>query len=192
VPELEPLRQRLGDLVRAERAERHDRPPLLATVQHLVTRGAGGRYVAVVDDCRGGLRPCRVSVTGPGLPYAFGEGRGVSTRRRPVIELRELESLRAELERQADAALAPRWNANPEDVQKSVARLVLTLVEFIRQLLERQAIRRMEGHTLTPEETENIGVALMRLEETVRDMAPRFGLEPEDLNLDLGPLGRLL
>jgi hypothetical protein len=116
----------------------------------------------------------------------------VSTRRRPAIELRELESLRAELERQADAALAPRWNANPEDVQKSVARLVLTLVEFIRQLLERQAIRRMEGHTLTPEETENIGVALMRLEQTVRDMASRFGLEPEDLNLDLGPLGRLL
>lgn len=73
VPELEALRQRLGDLVRAERVERHDRPPLLATVQHLVPRGAGGRYVAVVDDCRAGLRPCRVSVTGPWLPYAFGE-----------------------------------------------------------------------------------------------------------------------
>jgi gas vesicle protein GvpL/GvpF len=73
VPELEPLRQRLGDLVRAERVERHDRPPLLATVQHLVLRGAGGRYVAVVDDCRAGLRPCRVSVSGPWLPYAFGE-----------------------------------------------------------------------------------------------------------------------
>jgi gas vesicle protein GvpL/GvpF len=73
VPELEPLRQRLGDLVRAERAERQDRPPLLATVQHLVPRGAGGRYIAVVDDCRAGLAPCRVSVTGPWLPYAFGE-----------------------------------------------------------------------------------------------------------------------
>ena len=73
VPELEPLRQRLGELVRGERAERHDRPPLLATVQHLVPRGAGARYVAVVDDCRSGLRPCRVSVTGPWLPYAFGE-----------------------------------------------------------------------------------------------------------------------
>jgi hypothetical protein len=115
----------------------------------------------------------------------------VSRARRPLIEVRELESLRAELERHADA-LTPRWNADPEDVQRSVARLVLTLVEFIRQLLERQAIRRMEGGTLTPEETENIGVALMRLEETVRDMAARFGLEPEELNLDLGPLGRLL
>jgi len=73
VPELEPLRQRLGDLVRAERVERHDRPPLLATVQHLVARGAGARYLDVVDACRTGLRPCRVSVTGPWLPYAFSE-----------------------------------------------------------------------------------------------------------------------
>ena len=109
--------------------------------------------------------------------------------RRPPIEVREIESLRAELERQASA---PRWNADPEDVQRSVARLVLTLVEFLRQLLERQAIRRMERDTLTAEETEDIGLALMRLEETVRDLAERFGLSPDDLNLDLGPLGRLL
>jgi hypothetical protein len=112
--------------------------------------------------------------------------------RRPPIEVRELESLRAELERQAALTDAPRWNANPEDVQRSVACLVLTLVEFVRQLLERQAIRRLEGGTLTPDETEAVGVALMRLEETVRDLAGRFGLEPDELNLDLGPLGRLL
>jgi hypothetical protein len=73
-----------------------------------------------------------------------------------------------------------------------VARLVLTLVEFLRQLMERQAIRRMEAGTLTPEETEDVGRALMRLEETVADIGKRFGLAPEDLNLDLGPLGRLL
>jgi hypothetical protein len=114
------------------------------------------------------------------------------TARRPLLEARELESLRAELERQAAPAGAPRWNADPEDVQRSVARLVLTLVEFVRQLLERQAIRRLEGGTLTAEETEAVGVALMRLEETVRDLAARFELAPEDLNLDLGPLGRLL
>jgi len=53
--------------------ERHDRPPLLATVQHLVARGTGARYVEIVDACRVSLRPCRVSVTGPWLPYAFGE-----------------------------------------------------------------------------------------------------------------------
>jgi regulator of sirC expression with transglutaminase-like and TPR domain len=109
--------------------------------------------------------------------------------RRPPIEVREIESLRAELQRQASA---PRWNADPQDVQRSVAQLVLTLVEFLRQLLERQAIRRMERDSLTAEETEDIGLALMRLEETVRELADRFGLQPEDLNLDLGPLGRLL
>ena len=107
-----------------------------------------------------------------------------------AMQVRELNALRKEIERRVDQA--PRWNADPKDVQKSVARLVLTLVEFIRQLLERQAIRRMEGGTLTAEETENVGVALMRLEETVRDMAARFGLAPDELNLDLGPLGRLL
>jgi hypothetical protein len=112
--------------------------------------------------------------------------------RRPLVEVRELESLRAELERQAALTAAPRWNASPEDVQRSVARLVLTLVEFVRQLLERQAIRRLEGGTLSAEETEAIGVALMRLEETVHDLAARFGLEQHELNLDLGPLGRLL
>jgi hypothetical protein len=103
----------------------------------------------------------------------------------------EIEALREELERRVQE-LAPRWNADPEDVQRSVARLVLTLVEFLRQLMERQAIRRMEAQTLTPEETERIGLALMRLEETIRDIGARFGLAPEDLNLDLGPLGRLI
>ncbi len=108
------------------------------------------------------------------------------------LELAELEELRAELERRAQAAAAPRWNAEPEEVQRSVVALVLTLVEFLRQLMERQAIRRMEAETLTPEEVERVGLALMKLEETVHDLAGRFGIEPERLNLDLGPLGRLL
>ena len=107
------------------------------------------------------------------------------------LEIAELEALRQELESRIATAEAPRWNANPEDVQRSVAKLVLTLVDFIRQLLERQAIRRMDADTLTPEQVEGIGLALMRLEETVNDMAARFGLTAEDLNLDLGPLGRL-
>src|SRR5262245_56874302 len=93
----------------------------------------------------------------------------------------ELRALRRELERKS-AAL--RWNPEPEDVQKSVAQLVLTLVEFIRQLMERQAIRRMEQKTLTPKEVEAIGVALMRLEETIKEIGARFGLSPQDLNLD--------
>jgi regulator of sirC expression with transglutaminase-like and TPR domain len=108
------------------------------------------------------------------------------------LEIAELEALRKELEGRIAKAAAPRWNADPEDVQRSVAKLVLTLVDFIRQLLERQAIRRMDADTLTPEEVEGVGLALLRLEETVEEMARRFGLDPKDLNLDLGPLGRLL
>ena len=107
------------------------------------------------------------------------------------LEVQEIESLRAELDRLASAP-PPRWNADPEDVRRSVAKLVLTLVEFIRQVLERQAIRRMEAETLTADETEAVGLALMRLEETIRDLGAQFGLRPEDLNIDLGPLGRLV
>ncbi len=108
-----------------------------------------------------------------------------------VSEVAELEDLRREIERVAGAAPV-RWNADPDDVQRSVAHLVLTLVEFIRKLLERQAIRRMEAGTLTDEQTEDVGKALMKLEETLRDIAAKFGIHPDDLNLDLGPVGKLL
>ena len=99
--------------------------------------------------------------------------------------------MREQLERLAQAP-PPRWNADPEDVRRSVVKLVLTLIEFIRQLLERQAIRRMDAGTLTPEQTEAVGLALMRLEETIRDLGVQFGIAPEDLTLDLGPVGRLM
>lgn len=108
------------------------------------------------------------------------------------VEVQELESMRAEIERLAKTAAPPRWNADPEDVRRSVGKLVLTLVEFIRQLLERQAIRRMDAGTLTPDETEAVGLALMQLETTVRELGAQFGLSAEDLNLDLGPVGRLM
>jgi hypothetical protein len=107
-----------------------------------------------------------------------------------ALRVRELDALRTELRRRV-AAETPRWNADPEDVQRSVAKLVLTLIEFLRKLFEKQAIRRLEAGTLTPKETEALGLALMRLEETIRDLARRFDLAPEDLKLDLGPLGRL-
>jgi len=108
-----------------------------------------------------------------------------------VTEVAELDELRRELERAAGGSPL-RWNADPDEVQRSVAQLVLTLVEFIRRLLERQAIRRMETGTLTDQQTEDIGRALMKLEETVRDLAARFGIPIDDLNLDLGPAGKLL
>jgi hypothetical protein len=106
------------------------------------------------------------------------------------LPARDVRSLRRELARHA-APTPPRFNADPDDVQRSVGQLVLALVEFIRKLLERQAVRRMDAGTLTPEEIERMGRALMELERTVHDMAARFGLTPEELNLDLGPLGRL-
>jgi hypothetical protein len=109
-----------------------------------------------------------------------------------VTEVAKLDDLRRELERTARSASPQRWNADPDDVQRSVAHLVLTLVEFIRRLLERQAIRRMEAGTLTDEQTEDVGRALMKLEETVLDISAKFGILPDDLNLDLGPVGKLM
>jgi hypothetical protein len=105
------------------------------------------------------------------------------------VQLAELEELQAALARIERGT--PRWNSDPEQVERSVAKLVLSLVDFIRQLLERQALRRMENGTLTSDEEEALGQALMRLEATVHEMAARFGIPPEELNLDLGPLGRL-
>ena len=120
-----------------------------------------------------------------------------------AVSAAELRALRREIEQRMQPQAAPahrvrkgtarrnaggRWNPEPEDVQKSVAQLVLTLVEFLRQLMERQAIRRMEQKTLTPKEVEAVGAGLMKLEETIREIGKRFGLTPDDLNLDLGPL----
>jgi hypothetical protein len=125
-------------------------------------------------------------------------------RRRPATRLRKASArpARSRLSRTqrtrlrrsaASARQAPplRWNPDPEDVQRSVIKLVLSLVEFIRKLMERQAIRRLEEKTLTPEEIENVGIALMKLEQTVYQLAKRFKLDPKDLNIDLGPVGKL-
>jgi len=103
----------------------------------------------------------------------------------------EIGELRRELER-VRGLLPDRVNVDPEGVEQGLAKLVLTLVEFLRQLLERQPIRRMYGGTLADDEIERVGVALMRLEAKVREMAEAFGLDPDDLNLGLGPIGKLL
>lgn len=109
-----------------------------------------------------------------------------------VSEVAELRELRRQLGRARGGSSPLRWNADPDEVRRSVARLVLTLVEFIHKLLERQAIRRMESRTLTARQTEDVGRALMQLEETIREIAATFGISPEDLNLDLGPAGKLM
>lgn len=113
---------------------------------------------------------------------------------RPDEELdtaREVERLTAEL-RELAPALPARLDASPDDIETGVSQLVLTLVEFIRQVLEHQAVRRMEGGTLTDDEMERLGLALMRFEERLDDVREVFGIEKDDLNIDLGPLGRLL
>jgi Gas vesicle protein K len=103
----------------------------------------------------------------------------------------DLELLRNELQH-IRGSLPSRIDVDPEGVDRGLVQLVLTLVEFIRQLLERQAVRRMEGGSLSDEEVERVGLALMLLEQRVHQLADQFGLKPGDLNINLGPLGDLL
>src|ERR1044072_7370817 len=103
----------------------------------------------------------------------------------------ELEALRRELQH-VHGALPSRIAIDAEGVEQGLAQLVLTLIEFLRQVLERQAVRRMEGGSLSDEEVERVGLALMKLEEKVHELAEHFELKPGDLNINLGPLGDLL
>jgi hypothetical protein len=81
---------------------------------------------------------------------------------------------------------------DPESVEKGLVQLVLTLVELVRQLMEKQAVRRMEAGDLSDDEVERVGTTLMLLEEKMSELRDHFGLTADDLNIDLGPLGRLL
>ncbi|TQK42611.1 gas vesicle protein GvpK [Streptomyces sp. SLBN-118] len=85
-----------------------------------------------------------------------------------------------------------RVTLNPDTVERDLAALVLTVVELLRQLMERQALRRVEVGDLTEAQEERIGLTLMLLEDRMELLREKFGLEPEDLNIDLGPLGPLL
>lgn len=85
-----------------------------------------------------------------------------------------------------------RVNLDPDNAEEGLAQLVMTVIELLRQIVERHAIRRVEGGHLTEEQIENLGVALMNLEEKMKELKDIFGLDAEDLNIDLGPLGRLM
>jgi len=102
----------------------------------------------------------------------------------PEVFIEEIEKLQD--------ALPKRIDANPKNVEKGLAKLVLTLVELIRKLLEKQAMRRMEGGSLSDEEIERIGETLMKLENKMQELKETFGLKDEELNLNLGPLGDLM
>jgi hypothetical protein len=85
-----------------------------------------------------------------------------------------------------------RVDIDPAELQRDLARLVLTLVEFLRRLLEMQAVRRMEAGTISDSQAEDLGFTLLRAQDAVLDMCARLGVAPDSLNLDLGPLGRLM
>ncbi len=116
---------------------------------------------------------------------------------RPILEMAiEPETVMAAMSAimgGTNASQAPGTIAiDPERVEHDLARLVLTLVEFLRRLLELQAIRRMEAGGLSEDEEERVGLTLMRAREKVLELATSFGLAESDLGLDLGPLGKLM
>ena len=91
-----------------------------------------------------------------------------------------------------DGALSRRVNADPENVERGLAQLVLTVIELLRQLMERQALRRIDDGTLTEDQIERLGQTFMALADRMEELRHQFGLDEEDLNLNLGPLGNLL
>jgi hypothetical protein len=103
----------------------------------------------------------------------------------------DLESLARDLDG-ARSSLPRRIHADPENVEKGLAQLVLTLIELLRQLMERQALHRMEAGNLTDEQIERLGETFMKLEQRMNELTEQFGLEQRDLNLNLGPLGNLV
>jgi hypothetical protein len=109
----------------------------------------------------------------------------------PEIETAHAAEFVEELRRVTDS-LPAHINIDARSVEQGLAKLVLTLIELIRRLLEKQAVRRMEGGGLTPEQVEELGLALMKLEAKMQELKAQFGLADEDLNLDLGPVGRLI
>lgn len=122
---------------------------------------------------RGTRRPARTR----GLPSTEKRATQIAT-----LSSRDLRALRKKIKNRTPV---PRWNPDRDDVQRSVIQLVLTLVELIRRLMERQAIRRMSERSFAKGEAEAVGAALMEIERTVHRLARMFNLTPEDLNLDL-------
>ena len=91
-----------------------------------------------------------------------------------------------------DDALSRRINADPENLERGLAQLVMTIVELLRQLMERQALRHIDGGTLSADQVERLGQTFMELDKRMAELREEFGLDEEDLNLNLGPLGKLL
>ena len=108
-----------------------------------------------------------------------------------IVETDAAEEFIEEIEKSQDV-LPKKIDANPKTVEKGLAKLVLTLIELIRKLLEKQAMRRVEAGSLSDEQIENVGETLMKLENKIEELKEIFGLKDEELNLNLGPLGDLV
>ena len=152
---------------------------LLTAVESVVRRGGA----AGLGDL--GLAAPRTPRSAPTRPSG-------STMESQVVESLDApkDAAMAPLEAVAEG-LPPRLNTDPDKIENGLAKLVLTLIEVLRKVLEHQAVRRMEGGHLSDEEVERLGVALLRLNDRMQDMKGTFGLTDEDLQIDLGPLGRL-
>jgi hypothetical protein len=108
----------------------------------------------------------------------------------PILTSSHEETLRQRLEF-TESVIPSRIEAGADEIENGLARLVLSIIELVRRLLERQALRRMEHGNLSDEEIERLGLALMKLEEKMEELKRTFGLEADDLNLSLGPIRTL-
>lgn len=148
---------------------------LLTAVESAMRRGGGPRPAMFAPLPGSPVTPREGRSGSDAVVQALAPPPGASTA--PLAEVAE--------------TLPPRLDADPEKMENGLAKLVLTLIEVLRKVLEHQAIRRMEGGHLTGAEVERLGVALLRLNDRMQEMKGVFGLEDEDLQIDLGPLGRL-
>jgi len=149
---------------------------LLTAVENVISRGGGSA----------------ARMPAAARPRSVAEVSSGSTMESQVIDSLHAPSdaTVAPLETVAEG-LPPRLNTDPDKVENGLAKLVLTLIEVLRKVLEHQAVRRMEGGHLSDAEVERLGVALLRLNDRMQDMKGIFGLTDEDLQIDLGPLGKL-
>jgi hypothetical protein len=145
--------------------------------------------IAMGRDGEGGSRARALGAARPRSPSEVSSG---STMESQVVESLHAPKDAAVTPLEAVAeGLPPRLNTDPDKVENGLAKLVLTLIEVLRKVLEHQAVRRMEGGHLSDAEIERLGVALLRLNDRMQDMKGIFGLTDDDLQIDLGPLGRL-
>jgi Gas vesicle protein K len=124
------------------------------------------------------------------LARADGQGFDAARQARPLVVVKPSRGPRRV--GSSVGAARPRINLDPDEVKNGLAQLVLTLVKLLHELMEKQAIRRIESGRLSEAECERLGLTLMRQSEQIDTLREAFGLSPEDLNIDLGPLGKLL